>query len=57
LTTQASQVSFRIQAPLGLVHFNLADMWGTGVDSAGGADWDEPQQIVLEVEVLGTYEM
>jgi hypothetical protein len=57
LTSQMSQVSFRVQAPLGLLHFNLADMWATGAASQGGADWAEPQQIVLEVEVLGTYEM
>ena len=56
LTTQASQVSFRVQAPLGLVHFNLADMWGTGF-SASPPEFTDSQQIVLEVEVLGTYEM
>jgi len=56
LTSQLSQVSFRIQAPLGLVHFNFADMWGTGF-TEDPPKFGETQQIVLEVEVLGTYEM
>ena len=58
LTSQNSQVSFRIQAPLGLVHFNLADMWGEGFEQEPPVYvTDKTQQIVLEVEVLGTYEM
>ena len=56
LTAQSSQVSFRIQAPLGLVHFNFADMWGKGYDSSPKV-FTDTQQIVLEIEVLGTYEM
>jgi hypothetical protein len=51
LTTYQSTVSFRIQAPLGLVKFELSDLLGTGETSA------LRQFVSYEVECLGTYEM
>ena len=56
LTAQSSQVSFRVQAPLGLVHINLADLYGAGF-TVDPPEFTTTQQIVLEIEVLGTYEM
>lgn len=51
LTTYQSTVTFRIQAPLGLVKFELADLLGSGeVPSTR-------QFVAYEVECLGTYEM
>ena len=52
LTKYQSQTSMRIQAPLGLVEFELADLIG-GTDLAE----TEPQFLVFEIECLGTYEM
>lgn len=51
LTTYQSTHSVRIQAPLGLVKFELGDLLGTG-ETAGLR-----QFIAFEVECLGTYEM
>jgi hypothetical protein len=51
LTTYQSTHSVRIQAPLGLVKFELADLLGTGETAA------LRQFVAFEVECLGTYEM
>lgn len=53
LTIQQSAVTFRVQAPLGLLHINLSDMLGS---NASGSPVNE-QYTILEVECLGTYEM
>ena len=53
LTTYESSVSMRIQAPLGLVEFEMGDLIG-GTEAAEG---DEPQFLIFEIECLGTYEM
>jgi hypothetical protein len=53
LTTYESKQSMRIQAPLGLVHFELRDLIG-GTEAVEGT---EPQFLVFEIECLGTYEM
>jgi hypothetical protein len=52
LTTFQSQTTMRVQAPLGLVEFELADLIG-GTDVSE----DEPQFLIFEIECLGTYEM
>lgn len=59
-TMQNSAVSFRIQAPLGLVLFKLRDLYASGWVASPDEDdseWTTNQQIMLECEVLGTYEM
>lgn len=53
LTTYQTQASMRIQAPLGLVQFQMEDLIG-GTEASEGSD---PQFIVFEIECLGTYEM
>jgi len=53
LTTYESSVSMRIQAPLGLVEFDMADLIG-GTEAEQGT---QPQFLVFEIECLGTYEM
>jgi len=51
LTTFQATQSFRVQAPLGLVKFELTDLLGSG-------DVQSTRQYVgFEVECLGTYEM
>ena len=51
LTTYQSTHTFRVQAPLGLLKFELEDLLGTG-EGAGTR-----QFVAFEVECLGTYEM
>lgn len=51
LTTYQSTHSVRVQAPLGLVKFELGDLLGTGETDA------LRQFVAFEVECLGTYEM
>ena len=51
LTTYQSTHTFRVQAPLGLVQFELSDLLGSG-------ETDLLRQFVaFEIECLGTYEM
>jgi hypothetical protein len=60
LSAQSSQVSFRIQAPLGLVKFEFTDLYGTGwVEEPNSPEslWTIVQDLFVEVECLGTYEM
>lgn len=60
LTMQNTQASFRVQAPLGLMRFDFRNLWGTGyVDFPGTPEsvWTDVQNITVEVECLGTYEM
>ena len=52
LTTYQSTATMRIQAPLGLVEFSMADLIGA-TDPAE----TEAQFLVFEIECLGTYEM
>ena len=57
LTAQNTMATFRVQAPLGLLQFDFREMFGTGyVDGAVGA-WTIVQNVFVEVECLGTYEM
>ena len=51
LTTYQSTHSVRVQAPLGLVKFELTDLLGSGELESGR------QFVAFEVECLGTYEM
>jgi len=51
LTTYQSTLSFRVQAPLGLLKFELSDLLGSGTIQA------TRQYVGFEVECLGTYEM
>ena len=51
LTEVQATASFRVQAPLGLVKFELSDLLGTGETNAAR------QFLTFEVECLGTYEM
>jgi len=59
LTANSSQVSFRVQAPMGLVKFAFTDLFGTGYDvvDPGESAWTLAQDLFVEVECLGTYEM
>ena len=54
LTDTQALASMRVQAPLGLVQFELSDLLGTFNQQTEIAD---NQFIVIEVECLGTYEM
>ncbi|AXH79571.1 MAG: hypothetical protein [Circular genetic element sp.] len=58
-TMSNSQVSFRIQAPLGLLQLDLEDLYGSGFNPLPSppSTWATVQPIILEVECLGTYEM
>ena len=57
LTAQNTMSTFRVQAPLGLLQFDFREMYGTGyVEGATGA-WTTVQDVFVEVECLGTYEM
>jgi len=51
LTTYESTHTFRVQAPLGLLKFELTDLLGSG------AEEDVRQFCAFEIECLGTYEM
>lgn len=60
LTMQVTQQTFRVQAPLGLLQFDFRNLWGTGyVEEPDTSEslWTEVQNITVEVECLGTYEM
>tara|TARA_B100001250_G_C19798324_1_gene789805 strand:+ start:734 stop:1768 length:1035 start_codon:yes stop_codon:yes gene_type:complete len=59
LTAQNTMATFRIQAPLGLVRFDFREMFGTGYDDTtpGNSAWTTVQNVFVEVECLGTYEM
>lgn len=52
LTAFQSQTTMRVQAPLGLVEFELADLIG-GTDTLE----EEAQFLIFEIECIGTYEM
>lgn len=54
LTETQAMASMRVQAPLGLVEFELSDLLGTYDAQTETAD---NQFLVIEVECLGTYEM
>ena len=54
ITTYQSTVNFRIQAPLGLVKFELSDLLGSG---SSEVNVNDTQFVAYEVECLGTYEM
>ena len=59
-TMSNSMVSFRVQAPLGLLKLDFSNMFGTGYDpvTLPNSNWNGAvQSILLEVECLGTYEM
>lgn len=57
ITNSLGEVSFRVQAPLGLVHLELRDLWGKGL-SLDPPVWTSANQcLTFEIEVLGTYEM
>lgn len=58
-TMSNSMVSFRVQAPLGLLKLDFSDLFGTGWNPVdpGSSAWTTVQNIQLEVECLGTYEM
>lgn len=58
-TMTNSMVSFRVQAPLGLLKLDFSDLFGTGWNplDPGASAWSTVQNIQLEVECLGTYEM
>lgn len=57
-TMSNSMVSFRVQAPLGLLKLDFSNMFGTGFNPVGDSNWTgDVQSILLEVECLGTYEM
>ena len=58
-TMSNSMVSFRVQAPLGLLKLDFSDLFGTGWDplNPGSSAWTTVQNLQLEVECLGTYEM
>lgn len=56
LTAQNTQTTFRVQAPLGLVQFDFREMYGAGFTSDPIA-WGTVQDVFVEVECLGTYEM
>ena len=56
LTMQNTQASFRVQAPLGLLEMNFRNMWGSGFGQDPPA-WTVVQDVTVEVECLGTYEM
>lgn len=58
-TMSNSMVSFRVQAPLGLLKLDFSDLFGTGWNPVdpGASTWGTVQNIQLEVECLGTYEM
>ena len=51
LTDVQAIASFRVQAPLGLVKFELSDLLGKGTTAS------ERQFLTFEFECLGTYEM
>ena len=60
LTRYQSQTSMRIQAPLGLVEFELADLIGGTASTEPdppAVPVAIPQFLVFEIECLGTYEM
>jgi hypothetical protein len=58
-TMSNSQVSFRVQAPLGLLKIKFEDLYGAGYNplATPPSEWTTVQPIILEVECLGTYEM
>lgn len=56
LTAQNTMTSFRVQAPLGLVQFEFTEMYGSGF-TAEPPVWGTVQDVIVEVECLGTYEM
>ena len=56
LTMQNTQATFRVQAPLGLLEMNFRNMWGSGYQ-ADPPEWTVVQDVTVEVECLGTYEM
>lgn len=51
LTDVQATASFRVQAPLGLVKFELSDLLGSGTTNT------DRQFLTFEIECLGTYEM
>ena len=51
LSTVQAIASFRVQAPLGLVKFELSDLLGSGETLA------TTQFLTFEIECMGTYEM
>lgn len=57
LTSSFQETSFRVQAPLGLVEFELFDLWGKGALQDPPVWTDANQCLTFEIEVLGTYEM
>lgn len=57
LTMQNTQASFRVQAPLGLLEMKFRNMWGEGYSESGASDWTQTQNVTVEIECLGTYEM
>ena len=56
-TMSNSQISFRVQAPLGLLQLDFSDLFGAGFNPLGISDWTTVQNILLEIDCLGTYEM
>lgn len=57
ITNSLGEVSFRVQAPLGLVHLELRDLWGKGIEQDPPVWTSANQCLTFEIEVLGTYEM
>lgn len=59
LTMQNTQASFRVQAPLGLIEMEFRNMWGSGYNEVDPSEsaWTNTQNVIVEIECLGTYEM